>query len=111
MRANQSNLIKWRTLLGPAPILRSENLAHYDEVFNQYAACFYPQDFMEFMLLTEAVDATQEVKREPNRVVTRSLYRQPGHPGSSMLDPLLRRSYGGHVCSHQVLILVFRQSA
>ena len=44
------------TLLGPPPILSSENEAHYKRILKEFYACLGPADFFEVMLMRQFVD-------------------------------------------------------
>jgi hypothetical protein len=53
----QQKLTELRALLGPPPVLRTENQEHYEKIFEQLAEVWQPRDFMEVILLKEFADA------------------------------------------------------
>ena len=66
------------TLLGPPPILSSENEAHYKRILKEFYACLGPADFFEVMLIRQFVDdlwVGQRYRRHQTLAVERR-YRQ-----------------------------------
>jgi hypothetical protein len=54
---SQQQLTELRALLGPPPVLRTENQERYEKVFAQLAELWQPRDFMEVILLNDFADA------------------------------------------------------
>jgi hypothetical protein len=54
---SQQKLTELRALLGPPPVLRTENQEHYEKIFAQLAEVWQPRDFMEVILLKEFAEA------------------------------------------------------
>ena len=57
------NLKRLRPLFGPSPVLSTERLIDYDNLYNQYVAHFEPRDVFELMLLTHLVNAVWVMRR------------------------------------------------
>jgi hypothetical protein len=62
-RANIINSAELRELLGPPPVLSSENVKAYDEMLARFLECLEPRDFMEQMLIKQLADCTWDIKR------------------------------------------------
>jgi hypothetical protein len=50
-KANILNSAELKELLGPSPVLSSENAKAYDEMLTRLMECFGPRDFMEQLLI------------------------------------------------------------
>ncbi len=59
----KANVTKMKALLGPAPVLSSENAKHYEQLFDHVVATLQPQDIMELMLIRRYVDNAWLIKR------------------------------------------------
>jgi hypothetical protein len=62
-KSNVVNLAELRELLGPPPILSTENAKAYDEIVARLMQCFAPADFMEQLLIAQLTDCTWEIMR------------------------------------------------
>lgn len=60
---NLANLAKLRELLGPPPVLSTENAKAYDEIMARFIQCHEPRDFMEQMFIKQLTDFTWEIIR------------------------------------------------
>jgi hypothetical protein len=58
-----TGLAELRDLLGPPPVLSTENVEAYDEILVRLMQCFVPADFMEQMLIKQLADWTWDMKR------------------------------------------------
>lgn len=61
--SKEKNLAKLTTLLGPAPVLTSESLREYNEVWTRFIECAKPRDFIEEIFIRDAADATWDARR------------------------------------------------
>src|SRR5262249_55676730 len=52
-----------RELLGPSPVLSTENQRSYDEISARLIECYLPVDIMEQMLIRQLIDASWEIVR------------------------------------------------
>ena len=52
-----------KALFGPPPVLGSESVEHYHEIWDQLTACLMPNDFMEQLLIKTVVDTTWDAQR------------------------------------------------
>ena len=64
----EGKVTKWvpaenKALFGPPPVLSSENVEHYHEIWDQLTACLMPNDFMEQLLIRTVVDTTWDAQR------------------------------------------------
>jgi hypothetical protein len=50
-------------IFGPPPVFRSESIAHYEGMRDQFIGCFAPKDFFELNLVTEMVNDAWQIKR------------------------------------------------
>ena len=50
-------------IFGPPPILRSENIGHYEAMRDQLIGCYEPRDFFELKLVMEMVNDAWQMKR------------------------------------------------
>ena len=48
-----SILAKYKRLLGPAPVLSSENHKDYDAILARFTECLEPQNFIELMFIND----------------------------------------------------------
>jgi hypothetical protein len=62
-RANILNSAELKELLGPPPVLSSENPKAYDEICARLMECLEPRDFMEQLLIKQLIDDTWDVMR------------------------------------------------
>jgi hypothetical protein len=62
-RANIINSAELQELLGPPPVLSSENMKAYDEIAARLMQCFKPRDFMEQLLIKQLADNNWELMR------------------------------------------------
>jgi hypothetical protein len=62
-RANIINSTELQELLGPPPVLSSENIKAYDEILARLMQCFKPRDFMEQLLIKQLADNNWELMR------------------------------------------------
>jgi uncharacterized protein YicC (UPF0701 family) len=62
-KANIVNSAELKELLGPPPVLSSENAKAYDEIAARLMECFGPRDFMEQLLIKQLVDDTWDSMR------------------------------------------------
>jgi hypothetical protein len=58
-----TNLVELRELLGPPPVLSTENTKAYDEILARLTLCFLPRDFMEQLLMVQLTDCTWDMLR------------------------------------------------
>jgi hypothetical protein len=52
-----------RDLLGPAPVLSTEDARRYERILNSSAQCVQPRDFIEWMLVRDLTDERWEIER------------------------------------------------
>ena len=52
-----------RDLLGPAPVLSSEDPKRYERILNNLAQCVQPRDIIEWMLVRDLTDERWEIER------------------------------------------------
>jgi hypothetical protein len=62
-KANIINSAELKELLGPPPVLSSEDMKAYDEILARLMECFGPRDFMEQLLIKQWVDENWETMR------------------------------------------------
>ena len=62
-KANIINSAELKELLGPPPILSSEDGKAYDEIAARLMECIEPRDFMEQLLIKQFVDSTWDTMR------------------------------------------------
>jgi hypothetical protein len=62
-RASGSVLAELGDLLGPPPVLSTEDAKAYDEIRARLMQCLMPRDFMEQLLIKQVADCTWEIKR------------------------------------------------
>jgi len=62
-RSNVANLAELRELLGPPPVLSTENAKAYDEIATRLMECLAPADFLEQLLIKQLADCTWEIMR------------------------------------------------
>jgi hypothetical protein len=62
-KSTSTSLAELADLLGPPPVLSTENVKAYDEVKARLMQCFAPRDFMEQLLIKQVTDCTWEIKR------------------------------------------------
>jgi hypothetical protein len=58
-----SGLAMSNALFGPPPVLSTENLAHYNEIWERLTTDFKPNDIAELMMIRNLVDANWELQR------------------------------------------------
>jgi hypothetical protein len=56
-------VVAFLPIFGPPPIFRSENIAHYEGMRDQFVGCFAPKDFFELNLVMEIVNDAWQIKR------------------------------------------------
>jgi hypothetical protein len=61
--ANLLSSTEIKELLGPAPVLSSENEKSYKEILDRLMECLAPRDFMEQLLIKQLSDCTWEMAR------------------------------------------------
>jgi hypothetical protein len=52
-----------RDLLGPAPVLSTEDARRYEKILKSFAQCVQPRDFIEWMLVRDLADERWEIER------------------------------------------------
>src|SRR5262245_32372704 len=52
-----------RDLLGPAPVLSTEDPKRYERILNNFARCVQPRDFIEWMWVRDLADERWEIER------------------------------------------------
>src|SRR5262245_56335370 len=52
-----------RDLLGPAPLLRTEDPARYERILAMFAQCVRPQNFVEWLFVRDLADERWEIER------------------------------------------------
>ncbi len=62
-KTTEFNVTKMKVLLGPAPLLSSENPKHYEQPFDHVVDELQPRDIIELMLIRRYVDCTWHIKR------------------------------------------------
>jgi hypothetical protein len=62
-RATILNSAELKELLGPAPVLTTENAKAYDEILSRLMLCYAPRDFMDQLLIKQLADSTWEIMR------------------------------------------------
>jgi hypothetical protein len=62
-KANIINSAELKELLGPPPVLSSEDGKAYDEIAARLMECLEPRDFMEQLLIKQFVDSTWDTMR------------------------------------------------
>jgi hypothetical protein len=62
-RSSSIKLAELGELLGPPPVLSTENAKAYDEVLARLMQCLAPRDFMEQILIKQLTDCTWEMMR------------------------------------------------
>lgn len=63
IKSPASILAKYKKLLGPAPILSSENPKDYDAIMARFTECLEPQNLIELMLINDLTVSTWEIMR------------------------------------------------
>jgi hypothetical protein len=63
MGLTETQVGKFRALLGAPSVLSTENAEHYNEMWGQLVACLMPGDFMELFLIWQVQDATWMIMR------------------------------------------------
>ena len=56
-------LAKYKKLLGPAPVLTSEDLKAYDAIMESFTECIEPTDLITLMLVKDLTDSTWDILR------------------------------------------------
>ena len=56
-------LAKYKRLLGPAPVLTSEDLKAYDAIMESFTECIEPTDLITLMLVKDLTDSTWDILR------------------------------------------------
>jgi len=62
-KPNLAKLAELRELLGPPPVLSTENAKAYDEIVARLIESLMPQDFLEQLLIMQLADYTWEIMR------------------------------------------------
>jgi hypothetical protein len=103
-RAKPIDSAELRELLGPPPVLSSENMKAYDEIAARLMQCFKPRDFMEQLLINQLAYANWETMRYTRHKAAsierrarlfgefqakraRALAQMKGHPAGSDREP------------------------
>jgi hypothetical protein len=62
-KLTKAQIAEYSKLLGPAPVLSSEDAKHYDAIWEHLLEILKPRDFLELLLMRQILDATWEVIR------------------------------------------------
>jgi hypothetical protein len=62
-KASILNSSELKELLGPPPVLSSEDPKGYDEMMARLMECLWPNDFLEKLLIKQIVDSSWEIVR------------------------------------------------
>jgi hypothetical protein len=74
----QDDAENFNNLMGPPPVLSSENREAYDALMKHFVECFAPQDFMGRLLVKDLVDSVWEeirLKRHKALLVERTRFK------------------------------------
>jgi hypothetical protein len=71
---SEAELLRYRTLLGPPPVLSSEDRAHFEELFRSTAAAMKPRNMIDVMNVWYSVCASWSINRY-NRHATVAIER------------------------------------
>src|ERR1700730_8374469 len=61
--SNNSDLAELGELLGPPPVLSTEDPKAYAEILARFTQCFAPRDFMEQLWIKDLADSTWHIRR------------------------------------------------
>jgi hypothetical protein len=68
-----------KTVLGPPPVLSTENAAAYEEIWAKFVDCFRPQDFVAHSFVRQLADCTWDIlryTRHKNLMIERKFRQQ-----------------------------------
>ncbi|HEY1746830.1 MAG TPA: hypothetical protein VGG11_08730 [Xanthobacteraceae bacterium] len=62
-KLTSDQLNEFGALFGSPPVLSTENIDHYNDIWKNLSACFMPRDFLEVLLIKQVQNETWEIMR------------------------------------------------
>jgi hypothetical protein len=62
-KLTKEQLTEFSALFGPPPVLSTENVEHYEAIWNHLLECLVPRDFLEMLLIKQVQTETWKILR------------------------------------------------